>query len=102
MNAAIPPPVPITSAQCRAARALIRWGIARLAEASGVSETTVNVFELDRRTPHPNNLAAIRAALEAAGVEFTAETDAVGPGVRLKKNASPAQRSPVEPLPEIS
>jgi len=27
-------------------------------------------FERGARTPYPNNLAAIRAALEAAGVEF--------------------------------
>lgn len=32
----------------------------------------------------PNNLAAIRAALEAAGVEFIAENGG-GAGVRLRK-----------------
>lgn len=73
----------ITPAQCRAARALIRWNIVRLAEEASVSETTVNHFELERRTPHPNNLAAIQRALEAAGVAFTAN------GVELaRKEAS--------------
>lgn len=58
--------------------------MARLAEVAGVSENTINAFELERRTPHPNNLAAIRRALEAAGVEFIAENGG-GPGVRLRK-----------------
>jgi hypothetical protein len=34
--------------------------------------------------PYPNNLAAIRAALEAAGVEFIPENGG-GAGVRLRK-----------------
>lgn len=35
-----------------------------------------------------NNLIAIRAALEAAGVEFMDENGG-GPGVRLRKPSSP-------------
>ncbi|MGB9368214.1 MAG: hypothetical protein WCE79_19600 [Xanthobacteraceae bacterium] len=35
-----------------------------------------------RRKPIPNNLAAIEAALEAAGIEFT---NGDVPGVRLRK-----------------
>jgi hypothetical protein len=42
-------------------------------------------FEKGRRTPTANNLTAIRAALEAAGVEFIPENGG-GPGVRLRKN----------------
>lgn len=55
-----------------------------LADAAGVSRMTVMDFEREARTPHPNNLAAIRAALEAAGIQFTAENGG-GPGVRLSK-----------------
>ena len=42
-------------------------------------------FEIGKRSPHPRTLAAIRSALEAAGVEFIANGD--GPGVRLRKPA---------------
>jgi hypothetical protein len=36
------------------------------------------------RQPYPRTLAALRAALESAGVEFIAENGG-GPGVRLRK-----------------
>ena len=45
---------------------------------------TVVDFERSARLPHPNNLAAIRAALEAAGVQFIEENGG-GAGVRLRK-----------------
>jgi hypothetical protein len=41
----------------------------------------VRDFEAGRRTPLAANLAAIRTALEAAGVEFT---NGDAPGVRLR------------------
>jgi transcriptional regulator with XRE-family HTH domain len=55
-----------------------------LANAAKVSRPTVVDFERGARTPYPNNLAAIRGALEAAGVEFINENGG-GPGVRLRK-----------------
>jgi transcriptional regulator with XRE-family HTH domain len=58
---------------------------AELGQRSNLSESTVRDFERSRREPTINNLAAIRAALEAAGVEFIAENGG-GPGVRLRKN----------------
>jgi len=56
----------------------------QLAELASVSRQTVVDFERGARTPYPNNLDAIRAALEAAGVEFIAENGR-GAGVRLRK-----------------
>jgi len=58
-----------------------------LADAARVSRPTVVDFERGVRTPLPNNLSAIRAALEAAGVIFIDE-NGEGPGVRLKKRSS--------------
>ena len=60
---------------------MISWSQAQLAEASRVSRMTVTDFEKGTRLPHPNNLAAIRTVLEAAGVEFT---NGDAPGVRLR------------------
>jgi predicted transcriptional regulator len=55
-----------------------------LAAASSVSRGVVIDFEKGRRTPGSNNLAAIRRALEAAGVVFV-EENGHGPGVRVRK-----------------
>ena len=55
------------------ARAALGWGMAELAEASGVSAGTIDRFENGRTKgkPIPANLKALRQALEAAGVRFT-------------------------------
>ena len=74
----------LTPQQSRAGRGLLDWSQERLAQAAGVSLSTVRDFEKGRRTPIPNNLSAIRAALEAAGVQFIAENGG-GAGVRLAK-----------------
>ncbi|NIA71627.1 helix-turn-helix transcriptional regulator [Pelagibius litoralis] len=74
----------ITPDQSRAARALLRWSIPDLAKASRVSISTINGFELERRSPIPANITAIKAALEAAGVMFI-PANGGGPGVRLKQ-----------------
>ena len=63
---------------------MLGWNQIQLAEAANVSRQTVADFERGARTPYANNLAAIRAALEAAGVIFV-EKNGDGPGVRLRK-----------------
>jgi transcriptional regulator with XRE-family HTH domain len=78
----------LTAVQCRGARAMIGWSQRELAEAAKVARQTVVDFERGAHTPYPNNLAAIRAALEAAGVEFI-EQNGGGPGVRLTRDAVP-------------
>ena len=67
-----------------AARDLLDWTQGRLAQAAGVGVSTVKDFEAGRRTPFFQTLTAIRASLEAAGVQFIPENGG-GPGVRLKK-----------------
>lgn len=74
----------LTPSQSRAARALINWSQPQLADASGASVSTIRDFETGKRSPIANSLKAIRAALEAAGVEFIPENGG-GAGVRLKK-----------------
>ncbi|MBR0734673.1 helix-turn-helix transcriptional regulator [Bradyrhizobium japonicum] len=79
----------ITPDQSRAARGLLDWSQGRLASLSNLSESTVRDFEKGRRLPGPNNLAAIRAAFEAAGVILIDDGQSIegGPGVRLAKQA---------------
>jgi transcriptional regulator with XRE-family HTH domain len=77
---------PLTSAQIRAARSLIRWTADNLAAASALSVATVRRAELkevETSLTMANDLA-IRRALETAGVEFIDENGG-GPGVRLRK-----------------
>ena len=74
MNDAIKP------AQSRAGRALLKWSREKLAAEGKVPARTVADFELENTAPRASTLAAIRAALEAAGVEFT---NGNAPGVRL-------------------
>jgi transcriptional regulator with XRE-family HTH domain len=60
---------------------------AALASAANVSRNTIVDFEKSTRTPNTNNLAAIKAALEAAGVIFVSE-NGDGPGVRLRRESA--------------
>ena len=75
-------PKPLTSAQIRAARALIRWSAQELADASSVGVTTIRRAELTQSETKLTraNDQAIRRALEAAGVEFI-DAEGGGPGV---------------------
>lgn len=54
--------------QSRAARGWLDWSQEDLAKRANVSLSTVRDFEKGRRTPIGNNLVAMRAAIEAAGV----------------------------------
>lgn len=75
----------ITPAQTRAARGLLEWSQEQLAQASHLGMSTIRDFEKGRRVPTHNNLAAIKQALEAAGVQFLEDGQAAsGPGVALK------------------
>ena len=78
-------PPPLTSAQIRAARALIRWTAEDLARHSVVSVTTVRRSELmpSKTALTRANDQAIRRALEQAGIEFI-NAEGSGPGVRLR------------------
>lgn len=73
--------------QSRMARAALGLTVRQLAEAAGVSHDTVIRLEAGEALKG-KTVAAIRAALEAAGVEFIPENGG-GPGVRLRK-AGPA------------
>ena len=68
----------MTPEQCRAARAWIDWGQQELADAARVSLSTVRDYEKGRRTPIANNLAAMKAALEARGIVFVDDAETWG------------------------
>ena len=86
----------MSSDQIRAARALLGKSQPEIALAAGVSTMTLKRAEGSGQPPASQEaFAAIRTALEAAGVEFIAENGG-GAGVRLRKPTPAA--IPVEEL----
>ena len=66
------------------ARTALGLGVRDLAVLAKVAQATVSRFEAGEALKE-RTIDALRAALEAAGVEFIAENGG-GPGVRLKKS----------------
>ena len=85
----------LSSAQIRAARALLRWSAADLARESALGVNTIRRAEAaeEGTSLTAANELAVRRTLEAAGVEFIDENGG-GPGVRLhKRQAKKPSRS---------
>ena len=76
----------ILGRQIAAARSLLGLSQAELATGANISVPTLKRMEgsAGGASGLTNNVAAVRAALEAAGVEFIPENGG-GPGVRLRK-----------------
>jgi hypothetical protein len=76
----------ISSAQMRAARAMLRWSALDLATASKVGVATIRRVEVvDGEIPvTAANEEALRRAFEAVGIEFI-EGNGTGEGVRFRK-----------------
>ena len=75
----------MTGNQLKAARSLVGWTQAQVAQAAGLSIPTIKRAEgASRLGASEDAVAAIRTALEAAGVEFIEENGG-GSGVRLAK-----------------
>jgi transcriptional regulator with XRE-family HTH domain len=70
----------ISAAQCRSARALLGWSVAKLASAASVSASAIDDFEAERRAPLPAVAGPIRRAFEPVGVAFLPGED-----VRLRQ-----------------
>ncbi|MCA9688381.1 MAG: helix-turn-helix transcriptional regulator [Myxococcales bacterium] len=73
----------MTPEQCKAARALLRWTVKDLSDAANVGVNTISFFEArsaPEREFRQRTILALRATLEAHGVEFL---DGAAPGVRL-------------------
>lgn len=81
---------PLTSAQIRAARALLRWSAVDLARETAIGVATIRRAELTETETSmtATNDLAVRRALEEAGVEFIDENGG-GAGVRLRKRQRP-------------
>ena len=74
----------LTDAQCRAARALLKWSQEDLVAHSKITKKTIADFERGATRPHAHTLAQIAAAFEAAGIEFLNSDQ---PGVRFARKS---------------
>jgi len=79
--------VEMTSAQCRAARALIQMTQTELAEAAGVGLSTVVDFEKERRIVSAEAVAKLKSALEQSHVVFL-NADGAGEGVSINRRSA--------------
>ena len=79
-------PRPLTSAQIRAARGLLRWSAEELAREASLGLATIKRAEGSEKETSMTaaNDLTVRRTLESAGVEFIDENGG-GPGVRLRK-----------------
>jgi transcriptional regulator with XRE-family HTH domain len=76
----------VEAAQVRAARALIGWSQAKLAETAGVPVSAINALETGAPDAIANEAVdKIRIALETAGAVFLPKDDGGGLGVRLRE-----------------
>lgn len=78
----------ITPAQCRAARALLKWTQEDLAARCDISVTTIRTFETEATAAYARTRETLKATLEAAGIEFLNDGETPAPsggqGVRLR------------------
>ncbi|MDD3370663.1 MAG: helix-turn-helix transcriptional regulator [Alphaproteobacteria bacterium] len=79
----------ITPEQIRAARAMLDWSTAELAELTGLTVGSINKIERGHVDPQQTTLKKIKAAFERYGVEFLSES-----GLKKKNNLIEIFRGP--------
>jgi transcriptional regulator with XRE-family HTH domain len=78
----------MTPEQSRAARAWLGWSQAELAKRASVSLRTVQGFEKGEKAPNPPNVAAMRLAIESAGIRLVFGRDGVAAGI-IRQDVDP-------------
>jgi transcriptional regulator with XRE-family HTH domain len=78
----------MTPEQSRAARGWLGWSQVELAKQANVALRAVAAFERGEQRPRPNNLMAMRRAIEAAGIRLVFDQDGTAAGI-LRQNANP-------------
>jgi ribosome-binding protein aMBF1 (putative translation factor) len=74
----------VTPQHSRAARSWLGWSQTELAKRAKVSLSTVRDYETGRRTPIPNNVEAMRRAIEEAGIELVFDEDGNPAGILVR------------------
>lgn len=87
----------LTSAQCRAARALLDWTQDELAERAEVSRGTIRGFESGQHALQRSTASAVRRALAVGGVILVEADCEAGQGVRFVEPAASLAAEPIAP-----
>jgi transcriptional regulator with XRE-family HTH domain len=88
--------------QIRAARAILGLSQPNIARLAGLSTMTIKRAEgAGKPAASAEAIAAIRAALESAGVEFIAENGG-GAGVRLRKGSAKGDQAAAIPVEDLN
>jgi transcriptional regulator with XRE-family HTH domain len=74
----------VTPQHSRAARSWLGWSQSELARRAKVSLSTVRDYETEKRNPIPNNIEAIRRAIEEAGIELVYDPSGVPAGILVR------------------
>jgi transcriptional regulator with XRE-family HTH domain len=85
-------PAVLTPGQIRAARGLLGWNQAKLAELSRISISALKDIERETRDPRASTLRAIEEAFNRAGITFLEPNPGKGRGLRWQAGAEEAQR----------
>jgi ribosome-binding protein aMBF1 (putative translation factor) len=59
----------VSPSECRAAREALGWSEARLAQAAGLAERTVRLFEAQACAPRQGTIIALRKAIRSAAAK---------------------------------
>lgn len=87
---------PITPAQIRAGRGLLKWTQGVLASRASISAVTLNMIESDQVAPRTKTLDAIRTVLEGEGIRFIGDA-AEGFGVMMRPRADASATPSADP-----
>ncbi len=79
----------VSAAQCRAARALLGWTQANLADQAGIARRTVAHFEVGRRALLVRTRREIMQTFERAGIGFLWPMPGSGEGVQITRLDNP-------------
>jgi transcriptional regulator with XRE-family HTH domain len=74
----------VTPRGSRAARSWLNWSQTELARRAKVSLSTVRDYETGKREPIPNNIEAIRRAIEDAGIQFVYDEEGKAAGILVR------------------
>ena len=86
----------MTPEQSRAARGWLGWSQVELGRRANVSQRTVQSFERGRKMPHRNSIAAMRGAIEEAGIRLI--FDDAGAAVGIARHGADADSLTAAPM----
>lgn len=72
--------------QSRAARGWLGWSQTELARRANVSLSTIRDYETGARTPIANNVAAVRRAIEDAGIRLLFDEQGAPKGIERRSS----------------